>query len=80
MRYLPLTATDRRAMLARIGASDVEELFADIPQDQRLSGLLDLPKAMGEIGVERALSSRGTSPWEQARPRSTWTERSRSSG
>src|SRR5215831_5874963 len=55
MRYLPLTATDRRAMLARIGASDVEELF-DIPQDQRLSGLLDLPKAMGEIGVERALS------------------------
>ena len=56
MRYLPLTATDRRAMLARMGASDVEELFADIPQDQRLSGLLDLPKAMGEIGVERALS------------------------
>jgi glycine dehydrogenase subunit 1 len=56
MRYLPLTATDRRAMLSRIGASDIEELFADIPQGKRLSRPLDLPKGIGEIGVERALS------------------------
>src|SRR5215472_1566476 len=56
MRYLPLTAADRRAMLARMGASDVEELFADIPQGERLSGLLDLPKLKGEMGVERALT------------------------
>src|SRR5215831_16489108 len=56
MRYLPLTATDRRAMLARIGVSDIEELFADIPQDKRLCGLLELPKLKGEMGVERALT------------------------
>ena len=56
MRYLPLTAADRRAMLSRIGVSDIEELFADIPHDRRLSRPLDLPKGMGEIGVERALS------------------------
>src|SRR5262252_4550797 len=55
MRYLPLTASDRRAMLARIGVSDIEELFAEIPQDKRICGLLDLPKAQGEIAVERVL-------------------------
>src|SRR5215467_9463617 len=55
MRYLPLTNSDRRLMLARIGASQIEELFLDIPEDKRLSGLLDLPKGMGELAVERAL-------------------------
>src|SRR5215472_13929215 len=55
MRYLPLTASDRRAMLARIGVSDIEELFAEIPQDKRICGLLDLPKAQGELAVERVL-------------------------
>src|SRR5262252_6482981 len=55
MRYLPLTASDRRAMLARIGVSDIEELFAEIPQGKRICGLLDLPKAQGELAVERVL-------------------------
>src|SRR5215469_13174828 len=55
MRYLPLTASDRRAMLARIGVSDIEELFAEIPQDKRICGLFDLPKAQGELAVERVL-------------------------
>jgi len=56
MRYLPLTAADRRAMLSRIGVSDIEELFADIAHEKRISRPLDLPKGIGEIGVERALS------------------------
>src|SRR5215468_7423000 len=55
MRYLPLTASDRRAMLARIGVSDIDQLFAEIPQDKRICGLLDLPKAQGELAVERVL-------------------------
>jgi glycine dehydrogenase subunit 1 len=55
MRYLPLTASDRRAMLAKIGVSDIEELFAEIPQDKRIPDLLDLPKAQGELAVERVL-------------------------
>src|SRR6516164_3961030 len=53
MRYLPLTASDRRAMLARIGVPHIDELFAEIPQDKRISDLLDLPKAQGELAVER---------------------------
>jgi glycine dehydrogenase subunit 1 len=56
MRYLPLTAADRRAMLDGIGVADIDALFADIPADRRLSELLDLPRAQGEIEVERALA------------------------
>ena len=32
MRYLPLTPDDRRAMLAKIGAPDIDALFRDVPQ------------------------------------------------
>ena len=55
MRYLPLTDADRRAMLARIGVPDIDALFADIPKDKRLAQLVDLPKAQGEMQVEREL-------------------------
>ena len=55
MRYLPLTDADRRAMLAKIGVADINALFADIPKDKRLAGLVDLPKAKGELEVEREL-------------------------
>lgn len=55
MRYLPLTAEDRAEMLARIGASNIEELFADIPAEHRLKEDLDLPKRKTEMEVERLL-------------------------
>src|ERR1700749_486562 len=55
MRYLPLDASEREAMLARIGAPDIEALFADIPADQRIHGLLDMPLAKSEMAVERAM-------------------------
>ena len=57
MRYLPLDAAERQAMLARIGVPDVGALFADIPADKRIEGLLDLPLARSEMAVERALSA-----------------------
>jgi glycine dehydrogenase subunit 1 len=56
MRYLPLTEDDRAAMLAAVGAGDVAALFRDVPRAALLDGPLDLPRAMGEIEVERALS------------------------
>ena len=55
MRYLPLTDTDRAEMLARIGVADVDALYADVPAHERVSGLLDLPLARGEMEVERAM-------------------------
>jgi glycine dehydrogenase subunit 1 len=57
MRYLPLDASDRATMLARIGAADIDALFSDIPRDKRLTGLLDIPNGMSEIEVERALGA-----------------------
>ena len=36
MRYLPLTDTDRTAMLATIGASSIDDLFIDVPEFARL--------------------------------------------
>jgi glycine dehydrogenase subunit 1 len=56
MRYLPLTPQDRSAMLAAIGAPSIEALFAEVPEEARLPGPLDLPRAQGEIEVERALT------------------------
>src|ERR1700744_3747032 len=57
MRYLPLTPDDRRAMLARIGAPDVDALFRDVPKSALTSlSTFDLPDTQGELEVERALS------------------------
>src|SRR5271168_3675134 len=56
MRYLPLTDRDRGEMLEAIGVDSIDALFADVPPAARLDGLVDLPRAMGEIEVERAIS------------------------
>src|SRR5579863_5872597 len=57
MRYLPLDASEREAMLARIGVPDIEALFADIPADKRIKGLLDMPLAKSEMAVERTMTT-----------------------
>ena len=57
MRYLPLDASEREAMLARIGVPDIGALFADIPADKRIQGLLDMPLAKSEMAVERAMTT-----------------------
>ena len=57
MRYLPLSDADREAMLARIGVSSVDALFADIPAAKRLKHLVDLPLAKSELEVERELGA-----------------------
>jgi glycine dehydrogenase subunit 1 len=57
MRYLPLTDADRSAMLEVIGASSVEDLFADVPEAARLSGPIEgLPMHAGELAVERHMA------------------------
>jgi glycine dehydrogenase subunit 1 len=55
MRYLPLTNADRRDMLAKVGVTNIDALFADVPKAKRLDRLIDLPKAKGELEVERVL-------------------------
>jgi glycine dehydrogenase subunit 1 len=56
MRYLPLTDRDRGEMLAAIGVDSIDALFADVPSAARRDGLVDLPRAMGELEVERAIA------------------------
>src|SRR5271169_811653 len=57
MRYLPLDDVDRRLMLSRIGVADIDALFADIPAEKRLAGLLEMPLRASEISVERTLGA-----------------------
>ena len=56
MRYLPLTDTDRRTMLARIGVPSVESLYRDVPEFARLTEPVDLPSHLGELEVEREIA------------------------
>jgi glycine dehydrogenase subunit 1 len=62
MRYLPLTDTDRSEMLATIGATSIDDLFVDVPEEARLSGpIAGLPMHASEMAVEkhmRALSKK----------------------
>jgi len=57
MRYLPLTDADRRDMLATVGVGSIDGLFAEVPPAAQHHGLLDLPRAMGELEVERRLAA-----------------------
>ena len=57
MRYLPLTDADRSEMLRAIGVGSIEALFADVPETARHPELLELPRAMGEMEVERRLGA-----------------------
>ena len=56
-RYTSLTDDDLRVMLAEIGASSIEELFASIPEAVRLGRPLDLPAGLSEQEVLAHLSA-----------------------
>lgn len=55
--YLPHTEEDRRRMMEAIGIADIGELFADIPEEVRFQGRLNVPEALSEPELERHLSS-----------------------
>jgi len=55
MRYLPLTAQNRKEMLQQIGAASVDDLFKDVPKTAFMKGLANLPMHMGELEIERKL-------------------------
>ncbi len=58
MRYLPLSEADRSAMLAKIGAGEIDELFSDVPEEARLRGpIRGLPMHASEMAVERDMKA-----------------------
>ncbi len=58
MRYLPLTPTERADMLGVIGAATIDELFADVPAEARLTApIAGLPSHASEMAVERHMGA-----------------------
>jgi len=51
MRYLPKSPADREAMLKAIGVCSVDELFAPIPAQYRLTRDLKIPRQMAESEI-----------------------------
>jgi glycine dehydrogenase subunit 1 len=51
MRYLPKSDAERAAMLREIGASSIDDLFAIIPEEYRLTRDLVIPRQMGESEI-----------------------------
>ena len=56
MSYVPLTDAEREEMLAEIGASSVDDLFVDVPQEL-LYPRIELPPPMSEIEILREIRS-----------------------
>jgi glycine dehydrogenase subunit 1 len=57
MRYHPLTADDRAAMLSKIGAKGIDALFRDVPTSAVVPlSAFDLPDTKSELEVERLMS------------------------
>jgi glycine dehydrogenase subunit 1 len=54
--YLFTTPDQRQEMLRAIGAQSIDELFAQVPADCRLSRPLELPPALSEIELEREVA------------------------
>jgi glycine dehydrogenase subunit 1 len=51
MRYLPKSPAERLTMLAEIGASSIDDLFAVIPAEYRLDRDLDVPRQQAESEI-----------------------------
>ena len=51
MRYLPKSQSDREAMLRDIGAKSVDDLFAAIPAEYRLTRDLNIPRSYAESEI-----------------------------
>jgi glycine dehydrogenase subunit 1 len=55
MDYVQITDEQRRAMLATIGVKDPAELYASLPENDRLQRTLRLPPALSELEIQQAL-------------------------
>src|ERR1700758_2544559 len=66
MRYLPKSPAEREQMLAAIGAKSIDDLFAIIPAEYRLTRNLDVPRQMGEseiVGYFRAAAQKNATDY-----------------
>ena len=47
--FIPNTDRDRKTMLEAIGVRSIDELFADIPDEVRFKGSMNLPESLSEL-------------------------------
>ncbi len=52
-RYIPNTDADKKRMLESIGASSVDELFKDIPEELRLNRPLNIADGLSEMEISK---------------------------
>lgn len=53
--YVPNTTEEQKEMLAEIGYSSIDDLFADIPDEVKVKEGLNLPDGMSELEVRRKM-------------------------
>jgi glycine dehydrogenase subunit 1 len=59
MGYIPHTDADRNEMLKTIGVNSIEELFHEVPMELRVQGELNVPEALDEYALTKALQAIG---------------------
>lgn len=57
MRYLPQTKAARKEMMDKIGISNVDELFIQVPKKAFIGGKANVPDHQGELQVERKMQA-----------------------
>lgn len=60
MPFIPHTADEERAMLAAIGATSIETLFDEIPENLRAGELNQTPAGISEMALLRLMNERAT--------------------
>lgn len=54
--FIPITADEQKELLAAVGMTSTEELFADVPEAIRIREIPNMDKGMSELEVKRALT------------------------
>jgi len=57
MPYIPNTDDDRRIMLDRVGAKNIDDLFTPIPENLRVKRPLNLPEPLSEMELVREIEA-----------------------
>ena len=60
MPFIPHTPADTEAMLKAVGVDQIEDLFAEIPDELKLEGLEGIPEAITESEVGRLMRRRAS--------------------
>lgn len=59
MRYLPITDSERKEMLEKIGVKSVDDLFSPLPKSVLLKKELNIPSSMSEPELEKMMDELG---------------------